>query len=60
MRLHPPVTPDEAYEWLKDQVKRLPPSAQPEALEGQLRQLAADMAAISAIVVPDDVEPMFP
>lgn len=60
MRLHPAVAPDEAYAWLKEQADRLPENERHEDLDGALRQMADDMAAISAIVLPDELEPLFP
>lgn len=71
MRLHPAVSEDEAYAWLKAQIELIrnqvpaeiqtvSPSGQREGIEEGLRQLAADLAAISQVVLPDDVEPLFP
>lgn len=60
MRLHPAVTETEAYAWLKAQVEHLAPNAQIEDLETTLQQLASDIAALSSVVLPDEVEPLFP
>jgi hypothetical protein len=60
VRLHPAVSPNEAYAWLKEQADRLSENERPEDLDGALRQMADDMAAISAIVLPDELEPLFP
>ena len=60
MRLHPAVTRDEAYVWLKQEAQRVAPDARPEELEPVLQPLAEAMARISATVLPDDVEPLFP
>ena len=60
MRLHPLVSTDEAYAWLRNQADRLPANERPADLDDALRQLADDMAAISAVVLPDDLEPLFP
>jgi len=60
MRLHPAVSPEEAYVWLKEQADRLPDRERPADLDGALRQMADDMAAISAVILPDDLEPLFP
>jgi hypothetical protein len=60
MKLHPAVSDEEAYQWLKDRageawgVDRVP------GFEDSLRLLSAAMAAVSAAVLPDDVEPLFP
>jgi hypothetical protein len=60
LRLHPAVPADEVYAWLKDQTDRLPENERPEGLDNALQELAEDMAAISAIVLPDELEPLFP
>jgi hypothetical protein len=59
MHLHPAITEDEAYNWLRKQV--LEDGAREDApLEESLRSMAEAMAAISQVVLPDDVEPLFP
>ena len=60
MRLHPQVSTEEAYAWLKEQAERLPEVERPPDLEEALRQMADDMSAISAVVLPDELEPLFP
>jgi hypothetical protein len=61
MRLHPEVTQDEAYDWLKQQVAQDSSSTDTEKeLEPVLRQTAEAMAVISRFVLPDELEPMFP
>lgn len=61
MQLHPPVSQDEAYRWLKERLAQVLPAGDPPPdLEENLRQLAEAMAVLSAVSVPDDVEPMFP
>jgi hypothetical protein len=61
MRLHPEVTQDEAYNWLKEQVaQESAPTKMEKELEPVLRQTAEAMAVISRFVLPDDLEPMFP
>ena len=60
MRLHPPVTQAEALAWLRSQAEPLSPNARPEELQTVLQPLAEAMAAISATVLPDDLEPLFP
>ncbi len=61
MRLHPAVTQQEAHAWLKDQVLKDDPATQdgPER-ETALRSMAEALAAISQVVLPDELEPMFP
>ncbi len=60
MRLHPAVSPDEAYSWLKEQADRVAENERPAEVDEALRQLADDMAAISEVVLPDELEPLFP
>lgn len=61
MRLHPEVSQEEAYEWLKEQVERDGPfEGRAEELEAALRSFAEAMAAISRVVLPDELEPLFP
>ena len=60
MRLHPAVSSDDAYAWLKEQADRLPQRERPDDLDGALRQMAQDMAAVSAVVLPEGLEPLFP
>jgi len=61
MRLHPSVSQQEAYDWLKAQAATQPEAATPTPeLEEALRAMAEAMAAVSATVLPDDIEPHFP
>ncbi len=60
MRLHPEVTEDEAYAWLKDQAQRESPNEWSEELETNLHLFAKAMAAISRADVPDEFEPLWP
>jgi hypothetical protein len=60
MRLHPALSEQEAYAWLKEQAERDDPSDWSEELEQNLWMFARAMAAISQVVLPDDVEPLFP
>ncbi len=60
MRLHPQVSPEEAFIWLKAQAEQQAPHERPEVLEAALKPMAESMAAISGVVLPDDVEPLFP
>lgn len=60
MRLNPAVSKEEALEWLTIQAKftwgedRLP------ELQENLEIIAEAMAIISAVELPDDLEPLFP
>lgn len=61
MRLHPEVTQEEAATWLKQQViDDAPAAADDPELDAAVKQIAEAMAAISRVVLPDDLEPMFP
>jgi hypothetical protein len=61
MRLHPEVTEEEAYNWLKREVAEDGTvEATDEALETTLRSFAEAMAAISRVVLPDELAPLFP
>lgn len=60
MRLHPPVSEEEALEWLRAQVVEAAKDQPPEEIEATLKIYAEAMAAVSAYEVPDDVEPLFP
>ena len=61
MRLHPPLTKEEALEWLKAEAERADPevAARPD-IEAALDQFAQSMATISGFVLPDTLEPRFP
>jgi hypothetical protein len=61
MRLHPAITQEEAHAWLKEQVRKDDPSiAEGPELEAALQSIAEAMAAISRVVLPDELEPLFP
>ena len=57
MRIYPPVSVDEALQWLtKEAQDDWALEVTPE-LERSLQQVAEAMAAVSALVLPEDVEP---
>ena len=60
MRLHPPVSEEEALAWLKQQAAAVVGDTPPADLEAALAAVAEAMAAISAAEVHEDVEPHFP
>lgn len=60
MRLHPAVTDAEALAWLRRQVNALDLEQLPDDLDAALAATAESMAAISRVVLPDDLEPLFP
>jgi hypothetical protein len=60
MRLHPQVPVDEARQWLLDQAVATFGVERGAELEKAVEPFAEAMAAVSAIELPDDLEPAFP
>ena len=60
MRLHPPVTEEEALRWLLEQAIDRWGGARAQELETMLRPIAEAMAAVSAAPIPMEVEPLWP
>lgn len=60
MRLYPPITEEEARQWLLEQATARWGSEQAQELERMIRPLAEAMAAASAAELPEDVEPLWP
>ena len=58
MRLKPPVTQDEAFEWLKAQVVAAWGVEVTPELEKNLHLTAEAMARISAVELDEDIEPL--
>ena len=59
MRLKPELSADKAYEMLAMTAAATWGLAEAALLETNLRSIAAAMATISAVDVPDDTEPLF-
>ena len=59
MRLHPAVSEKDALDFLKSQAILLWGEESALEMEDALKSLAAAMAAVSSIKLPDDVEPAF-
>ncbi len=57
MRLKPPTTEDAALEWLTTQVVSAWGVESTPELEKNLRATAKSMAAISAVDLPEEIEP---
>jgi hypothetical protein len=60
MRLHPAVTKEEATEWLTNQAKASWGEERLPELQENIDAIAEAMAIISAVELPDDLEPLFP
>jgi hypothetical protein len=60
MRLYPPVTPQKAQSWLGAQVVGVFGAEAATRLATEIAALAEAMSAISAVDLPDDLEPLFP
>ena len=58
MRLHPAVTIDEALAWLTGQAQATWGVQLTPELEEALRPTAEAMAAVSATVLPEEIEPL--
>ena len=59
MRLYPPVTKDEAFAFLMSQATALWGAQAAKDMEAQLERLAESMAAVSAVQLPENLEPLF-
>jgi hypothetical protein len=57
MRIYPPVTAEEAFEWLLEQATARWGQNLPEALVQTLAPTAEAMAQISRVVLPEEIEP---
>ena len=60
MRLHPGVSSEEAFGWLMREARTSFDVPESPELQTALTPLAEAMAAVSAVVVPDDLEPQVP
>lgn len=61
MRVHPAITEEEAMGWLLARAtSAMDIRATEEEMAAELKPFAAAMAALSAVVMPDEVEPLFP
>ena len=60
MRLHPAVSTDEARAWLTARAVEALGAEDGPALQAALTPLAEAMAAVSAVELPDELEPEFP
>jgi hypothetical protein len=60
MRLHPEVSSEEAFGWLMREATSSFNVPDSQELQTALRPLAEAMAAVSAVVLPDELEPQVP
>jgi len=60
MRLHPQVTQEQAYAWLRAQAEQQAPNEPSAVIEAALKPIAESMASIASVVLPDGTEPLFP
>jgi hypothetical protein len=60
MRLHPPVSVEEAEAWLKQEVTGLVGDQPSPAITAEIRSLAETLSAISHFDIPQEIEPRFP
>ena len=60
MRLHPEVSTADALTWLTREAQASFEVQDSPELQTALKPLAEAMAAVSAVVVPDDLEPRVP
>jgi hypothetical protein len=60
MRIYPPVTPEEARDWLAAQAAAAWGEEAAAALAGDVATLAEAMSTVSSVQLPDDLEPLFP
>jgi hypothetical protein len=60
MQLHPAVSVEQAHEWLCREATAAFGTERTPELEQALTPFAQAMAAVSAVELPDDLEPEFP
>lgn len=60
MRLYPPVSPEEAQTWLTAQAASSLGEEAAASMADDLTTMAEAMSIISAVELPDELEPLFP
>lgn len=60
MRLYPPVSDQEALEWLTQEAVATWGKEREADLREMLKSIAEAMAAVSAVELPEEVEPAWP
>lgn len=59
MRIKPPVSPEQAHQYLSVSATLVWGVEDAARMDGHLQSIAAAMAEVSALDIPDDVEPIF-
>jgi hypothetical protein len=60
MRIYPPVTKDEAKEWLTAQAAAAYGEEAAAGLANDIGIFAEAMSVVSSVRLPDDLEPLYP
>lgn len=60
MRIYPPVTPEEAQDWLAAAAAAAWGEEAAAGLADDIAAMAAAMSIVSSVQLPDDLEPLFP
>ena len=59
MRIKPAVSPEEAYRYLSQNAVMVWGEAAATRMEPQLQSISSAMAVVSALEIPDEIEPLF-
>jgi len=59
MRIKPPVSTEQAHQYLSVSATLVWGLEDAAEMDGHLRSIAAAMAEVSSLDIPDDVEPIF-
>ena len=59
MRIKPAVSPEEAYRYLSQNAVMVWGEAAATRMEPQLQSISSAMAVVSALAIPDEIEPLF-
>ena len=59
MRIKPAVSPEEAYRYLSQNALMVWGEAAATRMEPQLQSISSAMAVVSALEIPDEIEPLF-
>ena len=59
MRIKPAVSPEEAYRYLSQNAVMVWGEAAATRMEPQLQSISSAMTVVSALEIPDEIEPLF-